>query len=131
MGDFFDRLDKYMNYKGLNDNKLTVLAQLSIGSLGKQRKGSRGLSAESIAKILHVCSDLNADWLLTGVGEMLKKEQNSPESVDDGAIKIVLKRDEQLIRENERLIMRVEELEKKLGISCTPPRGEDMKSVDI
>lgn len=26
MADFFDRLDKYMEYSGLNDNKLTVLA---------------------------------------------------------------------------------------------------------
>ena len=39
MADFFDRLDKYMEYSGLNDNKLTVLAQLSVGALGKQRKG--------------------------------------------------------------------------------------------
>ena len=71
--DFFDRLDKYMAEKGLNDNKLTVLASLSIGSLGKQRKGSRGLSSDSIAKILHSCPDLSGDWLLTGEGEMLKR----------------------------------------------------------
>lgn len=51
MADFFDRLDKYMEYSGLNDNKLTVLAQLSVGALGKQRKGGRGLSVESIARI--------------------------------------------------------------------------------
>ena len=47
MADFFDRLDKYMEYSGLNDNKLTVLAQLSVGALGKQRKGGRGLSVEN------------------------------------------------------------------------------------
>lgn len=70
--DFFSRLDKYMSYKGLNDNRLTTLAGLSIGSLGKQRKGSRGLSSESIAKILHSCVDLDANWLLTGQGQMLK-----------------------------------------------------------
>ena len=47
MADFFDRLDKYMEYSGLNDNKLTVLAQLSVGALGKQRKGGRGLCENS------------------------------------------------------------------------------------
>lgn len=38
MADFFDRLDKYMEYSGLNDNKLTVLAQLSVGALGNSVK---------------------------------------------------------------------------------------------
>lgn len=79
MADFFDRLDTYMKYRGLNDNKLTVLAQLSIGALGKQRKGGRGLSVESIAKILYACPDLDADWLMTGRGEMLKPESPKPE----------------------------------------------------
>lgn len=79
MADFFDRLDTYMKYRGLNDNKLTVLAQLSIGALGKQRKGGRGLSVESIAKILYACPDLDADWLMTGRGEMLKPESLKPE----------------------------------------------------
>lgn len=55
-----------MKERGLNDNKVTVMAGLSVGTLGKQRKGSRGLSSDSIAKILYAFSDLNADWLLTG-----------------------------------------------------------------
>lgn len=70
--DFFYRLDKYMKYSNLNDNKLTVKANLSIGALGKQRKGSRGLSSDSIAKILCTCPDLSAEWLLTGHGNMTK-----------------------------------------------------------
>lgn len=74
-GDFFDRIDKYIKYKGLNDNKVTVQAGLPIGSLGKQRRGSRGLSVQSIAKILHVYDDLNPEWLLTGKGTMLKEEE--------------------------------------------------------
>jgi len=72
MEDFFDRLDKYMNFKGLNDNQMTVLAGLSIGSLGKQRSGGRGLSNKSIAKLLHAFKDLNAEWLIIGEGEMLR-----------------------------------------------------------
>ncbi|WP_255491294.1 helix-turn-helix transcriptional regulator [Dysgonomonas sp. ZJ279] len=71
--DLFDRLDKFMSYKGLNDNQMTIQAELSVGSLGKQRKGARGLSSESIAKILHSYKELDANWLLTGDGEMLKE----------------------------------------------------------
>lgn len=69
--DFFDRLDKYMEFKRLNDNKVTVQTGIPVGSLGKQRKGARGLSVNSIAKILYAYEDLSADWLITGRGEML------------------------------------------------------------
>ncbi len=78
--DFFDRLDKYMNIKGLNDNQITVQAGLSQGAIGKQRKKGRGLSVESIAKILYAYPKLNADWLLTGRGEMELDNDNNVES---------------------------------------------------
>jgi repressor LexA len=48
-----------MKAKDLNNNQMTVKAGLSIGSLGKQRKVSSGLSNESIAKILLSYSDLS------------------------------------------------------------------------
>lgn len=130
MTDFFDRLDKYMEYKGLNDNKLTVLAQLSVGSLGKQRKGGRGLSIDSIAKILHVCPDLNSDWLMTGFGEMVKKSTPEVNFSGDVTVGLVLSRDEKLIRENERLLIRIEELEKKMGIKNSPPQEKFTQSTD-
>lgn len=75
MNDFFSRLDKFMEIKGLNDNQMTVSAGLSVGALGKQRKGSRGLSSDSIAKILHAYPELNANWLLTGQDTMTKAEK--------------------------------------------------------
>ncbi len=73
-----------MYIKGLNDNQMTVNAGLSVGALGKQRKGSRGLSSDSIAKILHSYPDLDANWLLIGQGEMLKNSKgNSKDSSKD------------------------------------------------
>ena len=131
MADFFDRLDKYMEYSGLNDNKLTVLAQLSVGALGKQRKGGRGLSVENIARILHTCPDLNAEWLMTGNGDMLKKVWRGDKIIPDMTMEQVLSRDEKLIRDNERLLVRIEELEKKLGLNNTPPHVIDAQLADI
>jgi hypothetical protein len=60
-----------MNFKGLNDNRITVEAGISNGLIGKARK--RGsLSQENISKILHKYNDLDANWLFTGNGSMLK-----------------------------------------------------------
>lgn len=75
MIDFFQRLDKYMDFKGLNDNKVTVEAGISNGLIGKARK--RGaLSQDNISKILYTYTDLDANWLFTGNGSMLKNETN-------------------------------------------------------
>lgn len=79
MIDFFSRLDKFMTYKGLNDNKLTVETGISNGLIGKARK--RGsLSQENISKILYTYNELDANWLFTGYGYMIKS-QNPPDFI--------------------------------------------------
>lgn len=67
-----DRFDKYMAFKGLNDNKVTKELGLSIGTLSKSRKTNRDLSSKNIEMILNFYSDLNRIWLLAGEGTMLK-----------------------------------------------------------
>lgn len=75
-----ERFDKYMKYKGLNDNKVTNSLGLSIGTLGKSRKENRDLSDRNIENILKFYTDLNRTWLLTGEGEML---DTSCKSIED------------------------------------------------
>ena len=74
-----ERFDKYMKYKGLNDNKVTNSLGLSIGTLGKSRKENRDLSDRNIENILKFYTDLNRTWLLTGEGDMLDTSCNSVE----------------------------------------------------
>lgn len=69
-----ERFDKYMTFKGLNDNKVTVDLGLSNGTIGKSRKDGRDLSDRVIEQILNFYTDLNKVWLLTGEGEMLNKK---------------------------------------------------------
>lgn len=71
MASLMHRLDLYMTGKNLNDNKLTVLAGLSVGLLSKARKRDGVMSSDNIEKILLACPTLNANWLLTGRGEMI------------------------------------------------------------
>lgn len=75
-----ERFDKYMAFKGLNDNQVTVSCGLSIGLLGRARKGYSDIGKKAIDKILTFYQDLDETWLLTGNGNMLK-ESTDPESL--------------------------------------------------
>ena len=75
MIDFFQRLDKFMEIKELNDNKITLETGISNGLIGKARK--RGsLSQDNISKILYTYPELDANWLFTGNGSMYKENHN-------------------------------------------------------
>lgn len=67
----FTRLGLFMAHKGLNDNQITVQAKIAVGTLGKQRRSGKGLSYDSLVKILTTYPELNPTWLLLGTGEML------------------------------------------------------------
>ena len=77
MIDFFGRLDMFMRYRGLNDNKISLAAGISNGLIGKGRKRG-GISQENISKLIHAYPELDANWLLTGQGSM-RREQSAPE----------------------------------------------------
>lgn len=82
MIDFFERLDKYMKFKGLNDNKLSVKTGISNGLIGKARK--RGsLSGKNISKLINTYQDLSADWLFTGEGSMIKEDFSQDKLTED------------------------------------------------
>lgn len=122
---FFDRLDIYMKFKGLNDNKITVEAGISNGLIGKGRK--RGsLSQDNISKLLCTYSDLSADWLLTGRGNMLHDEQteqlqeptiiykSDPKDIEIIAAKdFIIQRDAELIAS---LQCRIRDLDNRLTL---------------
>lgn len=71
---FIERLDAFMESEGINDNQMTITAGLSVGLIGKCRKSGNGMASDSIEKILRAYPVLSADWLITGEGEMYKKE---------------------------------------------------------
>lgn len=68
-----DRLIKYMEYKGLNDNRVTKECDLSQGLLSQARSGKSDLSIATIDKILKKYQEINPIWLSSGYGEMLKE----------------------------------------------------------
>lgn len=104
---FIDRLDTYMKYAGLNDNKVTVQCGITVGLINSARKRGKSLSGDNIGKILCAYKDLDARWLLTGEGQML---QNSIEVYSDSENLSVY-----LERENKELKSKNEQLNRELG----------------
>lgn len=100
-----ERLDEYMRYAGLNDNKVTVQCGLSNSIIGNARKRGRSLNGENIVKIISVYRDLNARWFLTGEGEMIASDTVS----SDSEIIQFLK------NQNKELIEKVSELSRQIG----------------
>lgn len=67
-----ERLQMYMQFKGLNPNKITVEAGLSIGLIGRAIKNNSGLNSDTIEKILLTYTDLSSEWFTSELGEMIK-----------------------------------------------------------
>jgi len=64
-----------MDYKGLNDHRLSIETGIANGLLGKARK--RGsLSGSNISKLINTYKDLSADWLFRGEGVMIRNEED-------------------------------------------------------
>lgn len=99
-----DRLFLFMADKSINDNQMTVCAGLSIGVIGKMRKGiTKGLNSSNIEKILHAYPDLSSEWLLRGEGEMYKSKTSNEQSEWNVLLKEINDRDEIIRKQAEQI----------------------------
>lgn len=133
---FIDRLDEYKEYAGLNDNQITVRSGLTVGIINSARKRGKGLAGENIEKILNAFKDINARWLLTGVGEMLQNEAGC--TVNNESLTVYLEKEikelkaqnTQLNRELGKLEGQIIELKKRVrvedAVKCAIVSGSDL-----
>ena len=99
-----DRLFLFMADKSINDNQMTVCAGLSIGVIGKMRKGiTKGLNSSNIEKILHAYPDLSSEWLLRGEGEMYKSKTSNEQSEWNVLLKEINDREEIIRKQAEQI----------------------------
>lgn len=99
-----DRLFLFMADKSINDNQMTVCAGLSIGVIGKMRKGiTKGLNSSNIEKILHAYPDLSSEWLLRGEGEMYKSKTSNEQNERKDLLKEINDREEIIRKQAEQI----------------------------
>lgn len=138
---FIDRLDRYKEYAGLNDNQITVKCGLTIGIINSARKRGSSLSGENIEKILKVFKDINARWLLTGEGEMIQNNEIFETNCESltaylGKENKELKaKNEELNREIGKLEGQIIELKKRVhvedAVKCAIASGSDLVDKSI
>lgn len=87
MSKIINRLYEYLDYKSIAPTRFEKNIGLSNGYLGTQLKRNADLGESIINKIIDNCLDLNVEWLVSGVGEMLKSKNtcevfSQPDSKD-------------------------------------------------
>lgn len=66
-----DRIQQYIEYKGISVYRLEASAELSKGYWAK----TKSISADVVMKISRIYPDLSTEWLLRGEGQMIKDKE--------------------------------------------------------
>lgn len=65
-----ERINQFIDYKGISINAF----ESSIGVSKSYWSNTQKISAEVVAEVLRVYSELSAEWVMCGDGSMLKHE---------------------------------------------------------
>lgn len=69
-----ERIKEYIDFKGINTSNFERSVGMSNASFGKSLKSGGAIGTDKLENILKVYRDINIEWLLTGVGAMIKPE---------------------------------------------------------
>lgn len=104
------RLQQFLDHEQLTAYQANKEAGLSKGLLINAFTNQRGLTTSTLEALLNAYPQLNANWLITGRGEMLNPEPDAavPPSVTEKHIQDLEKLRQQCIE----LIMTIQEMKK-------------------
>ena len=72
--DITDRIKEIINYKQLNVSSFESKIGASNGQIAKAIARKSALKSDLLDSILEFCPEINANWLVTGKGEMLRHD---------------------------------------------------------
>ena len=113
----------------LNISKREFYAKIGVSRGTLESK--TGITEDVLAKFIATFPDVSIEWLMQGKGRMKVDKEAVDNVAGDTIVEMILHREEQLIRENERLKIHVEELERKLGLNNTPPHAIGAQLADM
>lgn len=70
-----DRIYQIIDFKQINVRQFERSLGLGNNTLGKAKARDRGISSDTISKIVEFYRDINLNWLISGEGEMLKSSK--------------------------------------------------------
>lgn len=76
-----DRIRQFIDYKDISINKFSTSVGASNSYFNKIIKDNNSIGSDRIEKILRTYPEINAEWLLTGKGNMLKEHNILPIAV--------------------------------------------------
>lgn len=125
-----NRFIKYCDFKGIAPSRFEKNYGLSNGYFSIQLKRNGSLGEDVLKKIIDNCQELDAVWLITGKGNMLKTELIKGENINDidkaeKEISRLLTENSRIEETNELLRFKITTLENKLS------EGEKIKNSPI
>jgi len=106
-----NRLFEYFDYKSIKPTRFEKEYSISNGYFGIQLKRNADIGSGILEIIVNNCRDLNVVWLLTGEGDMLKKETQAqvlPVPGINSNELALLKSKDNLIEEKDKIIKMLE-----------------------
>lgn len=70
-----ERLKQFIDSQSVSVRQFEVNCGLKNGTLARLIRNGTSMTTDNLAKVLDHNPDLNADWLLTGEGSMLKSKE--------------------------------------------------------
>ena len=125
--DIIDRLQEIIDYAGLNVSsfakKIGVVDQ-TIRGIVVQRRNKPGF--DILAKILQTFTWINAEWLITGKGEMIKQETTAKTENSPSLTELI-----QYLREKDLKIQKLIQEKTEVKIKFEKAKTEDEMKMNI
>lgn len=76
-----ERIKQIIDYKKVSINKFSTILGASNSYFNKILRDNNSIGSDKLEKILRTFPEINAEWLLTGQGSMLKEQNNLPMAI--------------------------------------------------
>jgi len=107
------RIKHYLDYKDIRISTFEKSTGLSNGSFGGQLKKNRSIGTDKLENIVRKYTDLNANWVLTGEGEMLKASPSEGATNEQHPYEQTIKSLNEVIAAQQKTIETLEKLVKQ------------------